>query len=233
MRFGFRHRRRSVRQGADGGNPAIQPAAIVFDLFGTLLDIASLHTAAAQYTSDAAAFVASWREKQLGYAFAATIMERYEDFDILTERALHYAAARHGLSDDTRRWETPAAQWRRTRPFPDAQPALVKLRERGLPCAVLTNGTPETAAAALESAGLSGAVDVVLSVDSVATDKPSARVYALATAHYATAPARLVEFGLRVIWCNRGGAPAETFGAPAASTIGSLRELSGAIANLG
>ena len=223
----------------------MQPAAIVFDLFGTLLDIASLQTAAAQYTNDAAAFVASWREKQLGYAFAATIMERYEDFDILTERALRYAAARHGLSDDTRHWETLAAQWRRTQPFPDAQPALADLRERGLPCAVLTNGTPATAAAALESAGLSGAVDVVLSVDSVAAYKPSARVYALATAHYATAPGRLVfvtsngwdatgaaEFGLRVIWCNRSGAPAETFGAPPTSTIGSLRELSGAIANL-
>ena len=40
------------------------------------------------------AFVATWREKQLAYAFAATIMDRWENFDALTERALRYAAAR-------------------------------------------------------------------------------------------------------------------------------------------
>jgi len=44
--------------------------------FGTLLDVASLQVAAERYTIDAAAFVATWREKQLAYAFAATIMNR-------------------------------------------------------------------------------------------------------------------------------------------------------------
>jgi 2-haloacid dehalogenase len=223
----------------------VRPVAIVFDLFGTLLDIASLRSAAARYTPDAAAFVATWREKQLSYAFAATIMDRYEDFDALTLRALRYAIARHGVTIEPDDIQTLSAQWRAARPFDDAAPALAELRESGSRCAVLTNGTPATAHAALISAGLDAGIDVTLSVDAVAAYKPAARVYALAAAHYATTPEQLVfvtangwdatgaaDFGLRVIWCNRSGAPAETFGAPPARTIESLRELPRAIAEL-
>ena len=170
----------------------MQPVAIVFDLFGTLLDIASLRASAARHAVDPAAFVASWREKQLGYAFAATIMNAYEDFDALTLRALRYAVARHGVNIAAPELELLAAQWRSAQPFPDAQPALAELRRRGLRCAVLTNGTPATAAAAVASAGLSDSIEAILSVDSAAAYKPDARVYALATAHYATAPERLV-----------------------------------------
>lgn len=216
----------------------MKPVAIVFDLFGTLLDIASLQVAAATYVDDAAAFVATWREKQIAYAFAATIMNRYEHFDDLTVRALRYAAARHGLGANDRAWEALADEWQRVRPYDDAPAALGQLRERGLPCAVLTNGTPGTARAALTSAGLIDAVDVTLSVDAVSAYKPAARVYALATSHFATTADRLVfvtsngwdatgasECGLRVAWCNRGDAPAETFGPAPAWTIHGLSEL--------
>ena len=223
----------------------MKPVAIVFDLFGTLLDIASLNVAAARYTSDAAALIATWREKQLGYAFAATMMNRYEDFDALTGRALQYAAARHGLSAAGGQWETLADEWRRVEPFGDALPALTQLREHGMRCAVLTNGTPVTARAALQSGGLTDVIDVTLSVDAAGVYKPDARVYALATAHFATTADRLVfvtsngwdatgaaEFGLRVVWCNRAQAPAETFGAAPAWTIRGLHELPNIIASL-
>jgi 2-haloacid dehalogenase len=223
----------------------MMPVAIVFDLFGTLLDIASLQAAAAQYTSDPAALVATWREKQIGYAFAGTIMNRYEDFDALTLRALEYAAARHGLDSADRAWSALADHWQRVRPYPDATPALALLRGSAMRCAVLTNGTPATARAALQSAGLTNAIEVVLSVDAVRVYKPAARVYALATEYFATAAERLVfvtsngwdatgaaAFGLRVVWCNRADAPAETFGPPPAATIRDLRELPQVVADL-
>jgi 2-haloacid dehalogenase len=217
----------------------MRPAAIVFDLFGTLLDISSLKNAAAQYTDDPAAFVATWREKQLGYAFAAAIMARYADFDELTACALRYAAARHGLSGNgDGDWEALAGAWCSVRPYDDALPALAELRGRGLPCAVLTNGTPRTARAATANAGLNESIDVILSFDAVRTYKPDTRVYALATAHYATTADRLLfvtangwdatgaaAFGMRVVWCNRNALPAETFGPLPAWTIRDLREL--------
>jgi 2-haloacid dehalogenase len=113
-----------------------------------------------------------------------------------------------------------------------------------LTCAVLTNGTPQTARAALRSARLDALIDVTLSVDAVRAFKPDRRVYELATSHFSTAPERLVfvtsngwdatgaaEFGLRVIWCNRAHAPAETFGAPPAASIRDLTELAGFLGN--
>ena len=47
------------------------PAAVVFDLYGTMLEIGSLRAAAARVSADPDAFVAAWRQKQLSYAFAA------------------------------------------------------------------------------------------------------------------------------------------------------------------
>jgi 2-haloacid dehalogenase len=38
-------------------------------------------------------------------------------------------------------------------------------------------------------------------------------------------------FGMRVVWCNRVGAPAETFGPPPAWTIAGLAELPALIAS--
>jgi 2-haloacid dehalogenase len=216
----------------------MKPAAVVFDLFGTLLDIASLRTAAAAFTGDPTALVATWREKQLGYAFAATLMERYQNFDELTERALRFAAARHAVTLRERDVAELANAWRSVAPYEDARPALAALRRLGLRCGILTNGTPETSRAALEHAGLAEGIDVLLSVESVAEYKPSPRVYALVTDHYGLPAERFVfvtangwdatgaaEFGLRVVWCNRTAAPAETFGAAAASTVPDLRVL--------
>ncbi len=221
----------------------MKSVAIVFDLFGTLLNIASLEAAAAPYTADPAAFVATWREKQIAYAFASTIMNRYEDFDALTTRALQFAAARHGLSATDRGWERLAGAWQDLRPFEDARDTLNGLRAIGQRCAVLTNGTPRTAGAALLSAGLTDGLDITLSVDAVRAYKPDARVYALATAYFATTPERVVfvtsngwdatgaaAFGFRVAWCNRSGAPMETLGPAPHWTIAGLDELTRLVA---
>jgi 2-haloacid dehalogenase len=103
---------------------------------------------------------------------------------------------------------------------------------------VLTNRTPVTAAAALANAGMTEYVDVVLSVDAVRIYKPSPRVYAMVPLHFGCAPADCIlvtangwdgtgaaEYGLGVAWCNRLGAPAETFGSPPSLTVHGLAEL--------
>lgn len=216
----------------------MKPAAVIFDLFGTLLDVASLQAAASEVTRDPAAFVATWREKQIAYAFAGTIMGRYEDFDALTAHALRFAAAKHGVTLDAALQRRLLAAWEQLQAFPDAAPTLQALAAGGVRCAVLTNGTPATAAAAVTNAGLAGLLDATLSVESAGTFKPDRRVYALATARYGVAADRLIfvtsngwdatgaaAFGMRVAWCNRTGAPSETFGPPPAWTIGDLHAL--------
>ena len=118
-------------------------AAAVFDLFGTLLDIGSLAAFATPIVGaeHAGTLVGRWREKQLAYAFAASLMRRYEDFDAITARALDFALASLGISLDARARTTLCDGWLELRPYPDAISALESLRSRRLPAAVLTNGT--------------------------------------------------------------------------------------------
>jgi 2-haloacid dehalogenase len=216
----------------------VKPAAVVFDLFGTLLDVASLREAAADITNDPGAFVTTWRDKQIAYSFASAIMGTHEDFDAITAHALRYAAAKHGVALDAAAQQRFVAAWSAVRAYDDVAPALRALGERGVRCAVLTNGTPATAAAAIASAGLTGLLDVTLSVEAAGVFKPDRRVYALVTAHYRAAAADLLfvtsngwdatgaaAFGMQVAWCNRAGAPAETFGPPPTWTIDGLHVL--------
>ena len=211
------------------------PAAVVFDLFGTLLDISSLRTAAAAVCLEPAAFVATWREKQIAYAFASAIMDRYEDFDAVTGHALRFAAAKHGVSLDDAQHRTLVTAWERVQPYTDVMATLEALHARGVRCAVLTNGTRPTSTAAMKHAGIASFIEHTFYVDDAGVYKPNRRVYALVTDHYGVAPADIVfvtsngwdatggaAFGYRVAWCNRLGVPAETFGPPPTWTITTL-----------
>jgi 2-haloacid dehalogenase len=213
-------------------------AAVVFDLFGTLLDIASLRTAAAFVCATPDAFVATWREKQLAYAFASAIMDRYEDFDALTGHAARFAAAKHRLSLDEAQIDALVRAWEYVAPYPDAAATLAALTAAGVRCAVLTNGTPATSRAAMQHAGIESSIDVALYVDDAGVYKPDKRVYDLVTRHYGVEPAELVfvtsngwdatgatVYGMRVAWCNRAGNPAETYGPPPAWTVPTLDAL--------
>jgi 2-haloacid dehalogenase len=184
------------------------------------------------------AFVATWREKQLGYAFASAILDRYEDFDAITGHALRFAAAKHGVALDATQAAALVAAWETVLPYPDAAATLAALHAAGIRCAVLTNGTPATSRAAMRHAGIEASIDALLCVDSAGVYKPDRRVYDLATAHYGVAPGELVfvtnngwdatgatVYGMRVAWCNRAGAPAETFGPPPTWTLPALAAL--------
>jgi len=212
--------------------------AFVFDLFGTLLDVASLRTAVAEFTSEPDAFVAIWRQKQLGYAFAATSMGCYEDFDALTARALEYAARNTGVTLDPDQQRSLVRAWNVMAPFADAKACLTELRAADIACDVLTNSTVRTSMEALDHAGLAALIDTVHSVDEVRLYKPSPRAYGVVSASYRCAPDEFVfvtcngwdatgaaEFGMRVAWCNRLGAPQETFGKAPTWTVSSLTEL--------
>ena len=196
-------------------------AAVVFDLYGTILTIESMraHVAAAG-VPDAAAFVADWRRKQLEYAFLTTLAQAYRDFDELTALALDFTCAQRDTNLDADARAELVAAWQTMPAYDDVAPALRALADRDVPRAVLTNGTPSSARAALRAANILDLLTDVLSVDAVRAFKPDPRVYALATARFACAPDGIVfvssnpwdawgaaHFGFRVAWCNRHGHP--------------------------
>jgi 2-haloacid dehalogenase len=217
---------------------AVFARAVVFDLFGTLLDVASLRTAVSEFTGEPDAFVAIWRQKQLGYAFAATSMGRYEDFDALTACALEYAAQNTGVTLNAEQQRSLVRAWNVMAPFADAKACLTELRAAGIACDVLTNSTVRTSMEALDHAGLAPLIENVHSIDDVRLYKPSPRAYEVVSSSYFGTPGEFVfvtcngwdatgaaEFGMRVAWCNRLGAPRETFGKSPTWTVSSLAEL--------
>jgi 2-haloacid dehalogenase len=210
----------------------------VFDLFGTLVDYGSLANRFAPVTLDPQAFVRDWRQKQLSYSIAATLMDRYADFDALTAAAYRYAAALHGVAHDERSTRDAVEAWSKLPAFDDAAATLRAARARGFRTAVLSNGTPAALAATIEACGFGASLDAVLSVDAVRRFKPHPAVYDLVLRQFGVTPGDVVfvssngwdatgaaEFGFRVAWCNRGGAPAETFGAAPERVIRALADL--------
>jgi len=222
----------------------VHSAAIVFDLYGTLLAIDSMrmHVAAAG-VRDPASFVAEWRRKQLEYTFLTTLADVYRDFDELTADALAFTCAQQDVALDAGVQRALTAAWRTMPAYGDVAIVLNALAAKNIPLAVLTNGTPSSANRALEHAGVRSLFTDVLSADSVRAYKPAPLVYALATARFSCAPGEIVfvssnawdawgaaTFGFRVAWCNRGGNPAEVLSPASETTLAGLHELSAFVA---
>jgi 2-haloacid dehalogenase len=217
----------------------VRVAAVVFDLYGTLLaiDAMRMHVAAAG-VRDPGPFVAEWRRKQLEYAFLTTMATVYRDFDELTADALAFTCEQREVELDSPVMRSLADAWRTMPAYDDVAPVLQTLAARNIPLAVLTNGTPSSANTALEHAGVRGLLADVLSVDSVRAYKPDPRVYALVTARFTCTPREIVfvssnawdvwgaaSFGFRVAWCNRARSTFEILRPLPETTLAGLHEL--------
>jgi 2-haloacid dehalogenase len=196
--------------------------AVLFDAYGTLLDV---HSAVARLAPrigpQAGAVSALWRQRQLEYTWILSATGEYEPFDVLTARALDFALASHGIADAALRADLLTA-YRALDAHPDALECLSPLRAAGLRTAILSNGAPAMLDAAVDAAGLRPHLDAVLSVDKLRRYKPHAEVYALGTAQFGLAPHEIGfvssnpwdahgarRFGYRVFWANRAGQPVE------------------------
>ncbi|WP_137177387.1 haloacid dehalogenase type II [Roseomonas sp. AR75] len=222
----------------------IRIAAVVFDAYGTLLDV---HAAVARHAGrigpQAGAVSALWRTKQLEYSWILSATGDYEDFSCVTARALDVALAAHGVADAAL-CEDLLGAYRRLDAFPDAAPALSALRGAGMATAILSNGEPGMLAEAVEAAGLAPLLDAVLSVHPLRCYKPARAVYALATDRFACQPHEIAfvsgnawdaygaaRFGFRTCWLNRSAVPTEYWlDRLAAARIGTLADLPGLLA---
>lgn len=219
--------------------------AIVFDLYGTLLDIDKLVDVVARHVDSPQAFVLAWRQKQIEYAFTTTLAGRYDDFDRLTERALDFVAEASGVTLDAAAQHALLEGWLALPPHVDSGRALDAVAALGYQRIVLTNGVPASAQRALVAGGLDSRIDTVLSVSANRVYKPAPDAYRVATAHLRCEPREILfvssngwdaagaaTFGFRVIWCNRKGAPRERIGVSPVAEIRTLDELATTIENV-
>jgi len=116
-------------------------------------------------------------------------------------------------------------QYSQLKAFPENIGVLQSLKQAGMRCAILSNGSPEMLNSAITSAGMNGLIDKVLSVDEVRQFKTSPQSYGLVSDHYPTDIREVLFvssnswdalgatwFGFKTFWVNRQGLPFETLG---------------------
>lgn len=195
--------------------------ALVFDVFGTLFDhdsaVGEVGSIAGRPASEIAAL---WRRKQLEYSWLRTLMQRPADFATVTREALDHALDAMGIAPE--HGETMMATYGRLALFPEVRAALGELANGGRRLAVLSNGSPAMLEAVLESGGIADVFESSISAADAGVFKPHPLVYRLAADRLGLAPDRIAlvssnawdvagaaAFGMRAIWIDRTGAPAE------------------------
>lgn len=219
--------------------PGALPAVLAFDVYGTLVDPIRVWTRLDGYTPGRARQVAElWRQKQLEYSFRMTVMERYQDFEWVTARALEYALAVVGVELTPPQVAGLLRQYDDLEPFPEVGEGLEALRGLGLGMVAFSNGSPRMLSAVLASSGLAARFEAVVSVHDVRAFKPSPRVYQhlLATVRRPADEVMLVSsnpfdvigaqaVGVEAAWVNRAGGPFDTITAPPALIVPNLTSL--------
>jgi 2-haloacid dehalogenase len=224
-------------------NPDPTVRAVVFDAYGTLFDVASAAADARDALGDRWIALADvWRTKQLQYTWVRSLAGRHADFWTVTQDALDFALEAVGIRDEGLR-DRLLASYERLGAYDDARATLDRLRGAGLRLAILSNGAPRMLEAAARSAGLSDALEVILSVEDVGIFKPHPSVYALAVDRLGLPAGEILfvssngwdafgakAFGFRVAWVNRTGQPRERLPHAPDLEIRTLAELPDAIA---
>ena len=217
--------------------------ALAFDMYGTLVDPIGIRKQLERYLSDEALHVAKvWRQKQLEYTFLLTVMERYEDFEEVTRKALNYALAAAGQELYQDQKDVLIAQYNNLERFEDVEPGLGRLKEAGYPMVVFSNGAPHMLAALMDAAGLRSYFQGFVSVDEVKAYKPSAKVYRhvagrlerpmgevrlVSSNPFDSLGARVA--GMQAAWGDRSGGLFDTLGSPPEVVVETLIDLADAL----
>jgi 2-haloacid dehalogenase len=214
---------------------------IVFDMYGTLVDLGAVAEACKQVSPDPVAFNTQWRAKQLEYTFLRTLMGKYLDFWKVTEEALEFVIQRFGLQVSPEQRKRVMEAWLHPTPYPEVEAALPRLKEKYL-LAILSNGTPKMLRSGLETTGIRRHFRWVISADAVKRYKPSPEIYRLAPKQMRLQKNEILfvssnsfdvagskNFGFKVCWINRAGAPLDPLGTKPELMVKSFDELVEAI----
>ena len=154
------------------------PAAIAFDVYGTLVDPLEMGARLRPIAGEMADRIAElWRTKQLEYSFRRAAMGAYRNFDECTRQALDFALRSFGVEVDDHEHARLLSSYRSLSPYPEAAQALWRLKQAGHAVVAFSNGVEASLRELLAHAGLLEYLDGVVSVDNVRTFKPDPRVY--------------------------------------------------------
>lgn len=189
--------------------------AVVFDAYGTLYDVQSVSAVTdAAFPGYGELISQIWRMKQLEYTWLRSLMERYEDFSVITRDSLKFTLKTLGLTFDAAVFERIMDKYVHLDLYPDAASALSGLK--GLKLAILSNGSTDMLNALVRNTGLDTVLDATISIDSTRIFKPSPRTYELIETNLGVRPQDVLfvssnpfdacgakSFGLNVAWIER------------------------------
>jgi 2-haloacid dehalogenase len=221
-----------------------EPEALAFDMYGTLVDPIRIQGRLGRYFPDEEAqrVAEVWRQKQLEYTFRLTAMERYEDFERVTRKALDYALEAAGRELDADHKDALMAQYNDLERFADVEPGLERLKEAGHVMVVFSNGAPRMLDALVDAAGLRPYFRGLVSVDEVKAYKPSPKTYRRVAERLRRpiGEIRLVSSnpfddigaeaaGMRAAWVDRSGGLFDTLAPRPEMVVATLTELADAL----
>lgn len=220
---------------------------VVFDAYGTLFDVYSVSAMAETlFPGHGNALSVLWRDKQIEYSRLVTMSDplnplgsrHYQSFWDLTRLGLQYACQKLGLELTPPKQKQLMDQYAQLKPFEENKDVLQHLQAIGMRCAILSNGSPDMLAKAVTSAGMTGLIDKVLSVDEVRQFKTSPQSYGLVTHHYPMDVREVLFvssnswdalgatwYGFKSFWVNRQSLPFETLGPRPTHSGSSLKDI--------
>ena len=202
--------------------------AVLFDAYGTLLDIASATNRLVEtqrypeLSEKAEALTDIWRARQLHYSWLRSLMGEYQSFWQLTQDGLDFAMKATGLEghDDLR--ADLLGLYRQIDAYEDGRAILEMMKAHNMPCGILSNGNQHMLDEAVQHAGLMPYLDRLLSVESLQIFKPAPQVYQFGCDAFGVKPDEILffssngwdiggaaVFGYQTIWVNRAGQPQE------------------------
>jgi 2-haloacid dehalogenase len=190
--------------------------AIVFDAYGTLYDIQSVAGITDEAFPGYGEIVTQiWRLKQLEYTWLRSLMQRYEDFSVITRESLAYTLRCLGLKNDPGVFERIMDKYVHLDLYPDAKATLAAIKT-GRKLAILSNGSTAMLHSLVGNTGLDKILDATISIDSGKIFKPAPAAYTLIESNLGVTPDEVLfvssnpfdacgakAFGLNVAWIER------------------------------
>jgi len=220
-------------------NRLAPPRAVLFDVYGTLLDVYSVALRAEQMFPGAGERLArAWRDKQIDYSRLVSMSGQYRPFWQLTRDALQVTAAALRLPLDAAGEDSLMNEYRHLSAFPENRAVLLALADRGIPTGVLSNGDPDMLDVTLRSAGMAELIDPILSVHATRRYKTDPAAYALGPDALGLPASEILFvssncwdavgatwYGYTTLWVNRADAPMERLGIQPTRVGHSLRDV--------
>ncbi len=215
------------------------PKAVLFDVYGTLLDVYSVGLRAEQMFPGAGERLSrAWRDRQIEYSRLVSMSGQYRPFWQLTRDALQVTATSLSLPLDAAGEDSLMNEYRHLSAFPENRAVLLALADRGIRAGVLSNGDPEMLDVTLRSAGLIELIDPVLSVHATRRYKTDPAAYALGPDALGVPASEILFvssncwdaigatwYGYTTLWINRADAPMERLGIQPTRVGHSLRDV--------